>query len=278
MSVLKKDVCFQYSFNYGNETSLIAANSVVRSLVDDEIKDLYFINPELKPYNLDGKFIRLDCLLENDEMIVDIEMQLIRRKDFINRTIFYKNRMHEMQMKKGYKYDTLKNVYSIWFCDFIVFYDDYAPITEIGLRRKHNGMQYSDKENIIIVELPKARDINEDSNAIDCWCYVLNHFKPGYVDDKIDLAREKVKAIDMALKDLETMEESRLSGMGEALDEVRKFFDDRDSYFTGKEEGLIEGKTENMTEVVNTLLESMSVDGVAKALKMSVEEVKTYIK
>ncbi|MCF0106590.1 MAG: hypothetical protein HUJ53_07495, partial [Holdemanella sp.] len=56
------------------------------------------------------------------------------------------------------------------------------------------------------------------------------------------------------------------------------FFDDRDSYFTGKEEGLIEGKTENMTEVVNTLLESMSVDGVAKALKMSVEEVKTYIK
>ncbi|MCF0106796.1 MAG: hypothetical protein HUJ53_08550, partial [Holdemanella sp.] len=56
------------------------------------------------------------------------------------------------------------------------------------------------------------------------------------------------------------------------------FFDDRDSYFTGKEEGLIEGEANKMTEVVNTLLESMSIDGVAQALKMSVEEVKKYIK
>ncbi|MCF0106037.1 MAG: hypothetical protein HUJ53_04695, partial [Holdemanella sp.] len=63
-------------------------------------------------------------------------------------------------------------------------------------------------------------------------------------------------------------------GMGEALDEVRKFFDDRDSYFVGKEEG----EANKMTEVINKMLKTMSVEMIAGTLEMSVEEVKKYIK
>ncbi|MCF0107373.1 MAG: hypothetical protein HUJ53_11470, partial [Holdemanella sp.] len=56
------------------------------------------------------------------------------------------------------------------------------------------------------------------------------------------------------------------------------FFDDRDSYFTGKEEGLIEGEVNKMTEVVNKMVKTMSVEMIAGTLEMSVEEVKKYIK
>ena len=113
----KNDFVFQCLFSAKNEEitkDFISAllNEKIESIKINDTKDLYRELP-------DDKFGILDLEAEvNGIEKVDIEVQLMKQDDFIERLLFYFSRLYEMQLHKGDKYLSAKKIILIAIIDF----------------------------------------------------------------------------------------------------------------------------------------------------------------
>ncbi|MCF0105248.1 MAG: Rpn family recombination-promoting nuclease/putative transposase [Holdemanella sp.] len=269
---ITKDTLFQILFNMGDEISRLSVISLIHNLIPEDISDLQFVNPNLKSNFLQGKNIILDCLLTDSNHLIGVEMQLKRSCEFENRALFYKARMEESVLKSGDGYNLYKKTYSIWFIDFILHdKGNYVNTTQF---RYEDGTLFSDKETIILIELPKVNKVDENSSDLTCWCYVLNHYEKGKEDDKIKMIRDRIQSIDRTLKVGDEMETNDMNQLCKSIQEVQSIFDKRDAYFEGKAEGKTEGKQENRVEVaIGMLKEKLPLDLIVKISSLSMEKV-----
>ena len=58
------------------------------------IKSLKFINSEMLPIYYSGKLTRLDILVETEERTINVEMQVARKEDFKERSLYYWARIY----------------------------------------------------------------------------------------------------------------------------------------------------------------------------------------
>ncbi|MDR0814982.1 MAG: Rpn family recombination-promoting nuclease/putative transposase [Bacteroidales bacterium] len=135
----------------------------------------------------------LFCTTESGEYFI-VEMQVGRQTFFADRALFYASHAIRKQAprKKYWNYE-LKAVYVVAILDFITFKEESVKntvIEQVYLYREHGGKQFSDKLNLIFIELPKfTKQANELQTNTDKWLYLLKHLStlesPPYIEGNI---------------------------------------------------------------------------------------------
>jgi len=89
---------------------------------EDPVEVIDILNPQIEPEELTGKFILLDVLARDSRgRLFNIEMQVRRLAEWIERSLYYIASAYAGQLKKGGDYATLKPVIGINLLDFDLF-------------------------------------------------------------------------------------------------------------------------------------------------------------
>lgn len=174
----KNDIVFQSLFNKNNENitkafaqALLEEN--IEKIVINEDKELLRERPEDKLGILD---LELDV---NDKEKVDVEIQLIDKKNFIERLLFYFSKLYQSQMKRGSDYLEAKRVVLIAIIDYP--FELTKEIKEMETiwklhEEKHKNLVLTNYLEIHILELEKVKNTylkNKDNKKAQ-WMLFLD--------------------------------------------------------------------------------------------------------
>ena len=189
--------------------------------------------------NLSGKGIRLDIYVRDGEgNSYDIEMQLTDTGELDLRSRYYHSEMDSYQIRKGMKYQYLKQSIVIFVCGFDLFGENRSLYTFETICRENTGLRLQDKRKTIFV------NIHGDRAGLDeATINLLDYFKTGTPQDPYtrglqdrveairsdDEWRENYMTIEMKME--QRYEQGRKQGLEQ-----------------GREEGRLEGgKQERLT-------------------------------
>lgn len=175
----KNDLVFQSLFTQKNEEitrSFISAllEEDITSIKINEEKELYREGPEDKLGILD-----LEAEINNKEK-VDIEVQLIDRKNLAERMLFYFSRLYTMKINKGINYSEAQRVVIIAIIDYNLDLTKEIKKMETiwNIREKNNkNLILTDKMELRIIELSKAKSEYEKdkTNEKAQWMMFINN-------------------------------------------------------------------------------------------------------
>ena len=163
-----------YIFRIVFQENKFALKGLLASLLHidpDTILDLKIENEIVPGVSISDKEYRFDILATmNDNTLVDIEMQLNNLGNWQYRSLCYLCREFD-SIKHGDDYDQVKPVYQIGLIDFTLFKDHPEFCAKYQMRNVKDGYQYTDKFNLIVVELKHENLATEDDIAfgIDKW-------------------------------------------------------------------------------------------------------------
>ena len=164
----KGDIMFKLLFADGKNTELLTAFlKSVLSLPAEEYKELKISNPHLERTYPSDKLAIMDVSirLKNGKRI-DVEVQLMPMKEFINRMIYYPSKLIIGQVSKGKSYLEIKRVISIIICDFVLVSGSDSYHNRFTLYDPVHGVEFSDLLEINTLELPK---LPRDSDDTELW-------------------------------------------------------------------------------------------------------------
>ena len=154
---------------------------------------LTIMDSSLYPEIATNKQIVMDLRVQlNTGEKINVEIQSVLKKGFLNRVLFYWARLYTENLRKAEDYHHLCPAYSLIFTDFAVFtpkedrYKTTDPsniITSFSLRSdKKPHFMLNNQLKIVFVELSKF-NTNSDINLPDLldfqklWCYILKRSK-----------------------------------------------------------------------------------------------------
>ena len=141
-----------------------------------DITDILITNPIVLGDAIDEKEFHLDVrVVLNGSMEVNLEMQVIKKPGFIDRTLLYVCRAFD-QLSHGEDYVDAGSVVHIWFTDFTVFpempefYSTYKLINEKDINKI-----YSNKIRISHVDLTSVELATDEDKryGIDLWAQMF---------------------------------------------------------------------------------------------------------
>lgn len=156
----KVDFAFKKVFGYAEHpgTLLNLLNSLFLSIGEREIKEVTVLNPLLDAEQIDDKTCLLDIFAKTDQgELLNIEMQIIDRKDWLERSLYYWSGMFQRQLKKGNDYHQLKRTLCISFLNFRLF-DRSRGLSIYELREREDQALLTPLMGLLFIELPKVRD------------------------------------------------------------------------------------------------------------------------
>ena len=142
--------------------------------------------------NLSGKGIRLDIYARDGEgNSYDIEMQLTDTGELDLRSRYYHSEMDSYQIRKGMKYQYLKQSIVIFVCGFDLFGENRSLYTFETICRENTGLRLQDKRKTIFV------NIHGDRAGLDeATINLLDYFKTGTPQDTYTRGlQDRVEAI-----------------------------------------------------------------------------------
>lgn len=210
----------------------------------------------------------------NSEDSVDLFINVEAQKDYYpgyslkNRALVYASRMVSRQypLYKNSNYDKLRKVVSIWICievpkelkNKVIHYTLKGEVIEDG---KKIGKDDLDKEEIILVCLGE----NSNIDAIKMLELLLK-MKKGFI--------EKIKELEanyeVKFSEREKQEASTMCNLGEGIFEK--------GIAQGRCEGIIQGEEEKEKAMILTMSESLSIQEIARILKMKIEDIEKILK
>lgn len=241
---------------FGEEESkeaLVSFLNAVLGLKDREkLVTLKIIdNKELIGEMLEDKTARLDVRAETkDGTQLEIEVQLTNQKNMDKRTLFYWGRLFQEKISKGQDYKELSKVITINILDF-EFLDIDRFHSIFNLREDvESSYMLTDILEIQFIELPKFRRMQEKNikeNALHRWLTFLEQELP---DEVLKELMEMDAAIRKAEEKLEYLSsDPKMRALYRAREESLY---ERNSMINGaKEEGKIEGKIEDILELLS---------------------------
>ena len=192
---LKNDVIFKVFFSRaGNEKYL---REFLEALLKIEIKKI-IVKEEVNLEKLfeEEKGGRLDLLAElNDGICVDIEMQVKKQDDYLERTAMYGSKMRARESQKGLRYDEMKQIVLINILDFELFdTEDYISKTVIVLDNDRE-CEVMKNPKWYFIELPKFRKRKPDmDDKLEQWLLFIDDYDRGM----IKMAEEKNETLKQA--------------------------------------------------------------------------------
>ena len=136
-----------------------------------EITSVEVTNPMELGQSYDDKDFILDIKVEiNHNMIMNLEMQVVNRHDWPDRSLSYLCRSYD-HLSRGQTYTTTLPVIHIGFLDYTPFPSSKEFYSEYLMINKRTGELYSDKFSLRVVNLTQIKNATEEDKhyRIDYW-------------------------------------------------------------------------------------------------------------
>lgn len=285
----KIDVVFQALFGEVGSESI--TKGFLEKILKTEIKSIDLDkNPVLRREFKDEKLGVLDIIAElNNKEMCNIEMQVVDKKNIIERILYYWSRLYSKGINKGEEYDKLKKTIVICIADFEItdLKDEKChtkwQIIEEGERKKI----LTNKLELHIIQLPKKGNKRERDEGLLNWLNFLE--KPEEVIDKmkedkaLKEAREKLKKISADEK-MQRIAELRLKAIMDEKAIYAKGIDDgiergieqgiEQGMEQGRRQGIEEGQNLEKIEMAKKMLEEkMDIQVIVKITGLTKEEI-----
>ena len=273
--------------NKGGESAKLQKDKTEKT--KDKMKtkpELISLDSSLYPRSFSKKQITLDLRLKlNTGENINVEMQSLSQKAFLERILFYWARLYTEDLKRGEGYEKLYPAYSLVFTDFHILparLTDYINSFSIRLD-KQPYEELTNHLKIVIVELSKFKyESLQNLDKKASWCYVLKKSENLH-EKELEILSKKGLGGAMAL--LKNVSESdRLRYEQESRDKF--LFDQRwdriYKFEEGKKEGIEEGlqkgiqkgREEKEKIILNMLKLNADFDFISKVTGLTKEEIK----
>ena len=269
----KNDVVFQILF--GEVGSENITKNFLEAVLDEPISKIDLSkNPVLRNIVPGKKKGVLDVIAEiNGKEKCNIEMQVGKREDIIQRILYYWSRTYIRDIKEGENYDKLQRTIAVLIADFeIPQLEELNYITKWKLiETEERKVILTDKIEIDIIVLPKIyklKETNKESKLLE-WIYFLENPNSEVVkkimenNEGIKDAKEKLDALqnDEVMKRLLEWEES----VSHEEASIR---------ITARNEGYREGKQESQKEIAKKLKqEGITIEIIMKTTGLTKQEI-----
>lgn len=236
------------------------AKGVVQNLLGIKVKKIEFVTSQ---YSIDelynGKGIRLDAYLEDEDKIIDIEMQTVIKRDEGLRMRYYQSMMDIDHLNRGESFKELKESYVVFICLDDPF-GDGKPVYNFATKEASGERILNDRIHKVIYNassFEKADDRNVHA--------FLQFLKNRTATDP--LTKEIQTAVDSCKNHQKWRAEYMLW-----KDQIREWKDE------AREDGLAEGEAKGAKKKAietarNFLKKNISAAIIAECTGLSLEEV-----
>ena len=176
------DLLFKFIFGHkeNKEITLSFINAVLGLEGERAFVDLRFADREIDPEEENGKGSPLDLLcMTNDETQINIEVQVQKRENMGQRSLYYWAKLYQSTLGRGENYENLRRTVAINLLGY-----EYLPLSGFhhtyGLYDETCAHRLTDDIEIHFLELPKVtrQDIRR-MRTLDKWmAFIRNILYP----------------------------------------------------------------------------------------------------
>ena len=276
----KLDVVFQALFGeVGNES---ITKGFLETILERKIDSIDLSrNPILRREFKDEKLGVLDIIAKLDENeICNIELQIVDKKNIIERILYYWSRLYSRQIKSGEDYKILQKAIVILITDFKLENLeelDYHSRWKIMEDKQGKKIILTQKLEIDIIELPKIIGKEKEQDNLLDWLYFLENPKSERVTKKMkenENLKEAVKKLDNLSED-ERMQRIADLRQKAIMDEKAIY---EKGLEVGIEKGIMEGSRKEKIEIAKKMLE-LKIDKktIAEATGLTEQEIEKIL-
>ena len=278
----KLDVVFQALFGeVGNER---ITKEFLEAILERKIEEVDLSkNIVLRRENIKDKMGVLDVLAKiNDKEYINVEMQVGKKANLIERMLYYWARVYTRNIKKREDYEELKKTIEVLIVDF-----EIESLKELEYHSIWNIIERKDRKIILteylelhIIELPKIHKLKEKekNNELIKWMYFLENPE----SKKVDEYMKENKGIKEAKEKLETMsEDERMQILADLrlkaiMDEkAAKRLAYEEGIESGVKDGIKQGKTQQKLEIAKRMKEKgIDIEYIKDITGLTEEEIK----
>ena len=258
----KLDVVFQALFGeVGNES---ITKGFLETILERKIDSIDLSkNPILRREFKEEKLGVLDIIAKLDKNeICNIELQIVDKKNIIERILYYWSRLYSRQIKSGEDYKILQKAIVILITDFKIENLeelDYHSRWKIMEDKQGKKIILTQKLEIDIIELPKIIGKEKEQDNLLDWLYFLENPKSERVTEKMkenENLKEAVKKLDNLSED-EKMQ--RIADLRQ-----KAIMDEKAIYEKGLEVGIEKGMKEGIQRGIEKGIEKGIMEGSQK--------------
>ena len=271
------DVLFKFIFGRDERKNITIdlLNAILNRTGKQAIKDIQFKNSELVPYYEGDKLTRLDifCITE-DETKIDVEVQLINKKDMERRSLFYWSQMYLMGLNKGDDYITLNPAITINILGHKIFPNE--PLHSMYcIYNIETGRRLNEDMELHFLEVPKfqKKPIGEMTRMERWLAYFSNKLNTEEMEELAMSDATIKKAVNDA--DIFMMDfEERLKYINRQM----AIMDYNTDMRVSREEGLADGRKAGREEMAidiarDMLRDNKPIEEIAKYTKLSEDRI-----
>jgi predicted transposase/invertase (TIGR01784 family) len=276
----KLDVVFQALFGeVGNES---ITKGFLETILERKIDSIDLSrNPILRREFKDEKLGILDIIAKLDENeICNIELQIVDKKNIIERILYYWSRLYSRQIKSGEDYKILQKAIVILITDFKIENLeelDYHSRWKIIEDKQGKKIILTQKLEIDIIELPKIIGKEKEQDNLLDWLYFLENPKSERVTEKMkenENLKEAVKKLDNLSED-ERMQRIADLRQKAIMDEKAIY---EKGLEVGIEKGIMEGSQKEKIEIAKKMLElKIDKETIAEATGLTEQEIEKIL-
>ena len=280
----KLDVVFQALFGeVGNES---ITKGFLETILERKIDSIDLSrNPILRREFKEEKLGVLDIIAKLDKNeICNIELQIVDKKNIIERILYYWSRLYSRQIKSGEDYKILQKAIVILITDFKIENLeelDYHSRWKIMEDKRGKKIILTQKLEIDIIELPKIIGKEKEQDNLLDWLYFLENPKSERVTEKMK-ENENLKE---AVKKLDNLsEDEKMQRIADLRQEA--IMDEKAIYEKGLEVGLEKGIQKGMEKgvekgkviIAKKMLElKIDKETIAKATGLTEQEIEKIL-
>ena len=198
---ITSDVVFKAIF--GNEENKDLLMSLLNSFLEIDIKtpdEIQIVGTEFIKHYGEDKLCRLDIRVKTDDnKHIDIEIQVVDKKDMINRSIYYAACLYTEQMKEGMRYNKIGRTIALNILCYNLFEDNRSYVNSYRFKNRETNSELTDILEINFVELKKVKiqkTSNEDMK--DLWAKFLS----AESEEELIMLKEKNETLNKAVEKL----------------------------------------------------------------------------
>ncbi len=262
---LSNDAVFKHYYSVASNLSVLVSLILGEEVLPEDITYLsneVIITPKVKKPRFD-----LRILIQN-ELNIDLEMQNNKEKYFKERVVYYFSSMIMNDIQEGESYHSNNNYLGIWLLNSNVsifdnnsYYEEYVIYGTISKKEIIEG-----KYKILIIDLKKL-DLCDNIELREYF---------SMIESKSNITRNLNSSNDLIKKEAIKMDDYLRSkeAFTIALNTLKSELDYTTAIKSAKEEGI----TQKQEEVIFNLYQmGLSLDMIAKAVNLSIDEVKKII-
>lgn len=263
---LKVDFAFKELMN--NEKVRKGFISAVLDIPVSTIISTTILNTYLRKEHQEDKLGILDVRVElNGNIEIDIEMQVVPFKHWIERTLFYNSKMYVETIEAGKKYSTLKKVINISILNFNLLEEDNF-YNSFHIRNDKTYKIFTDMMEWHTIELLKLPDdIKTTNDLLKLWAGFIK--ESGEDKELIKMLATKNEYLQEAYYELEKISADKQKRL-----EYEARQKDLYDYNTLMEEAEEKGIEKGIEKVAKNLLDILDIDTIALKTGLTVEQIK----